>query len=184
MYYNNILLCHPVDIARGGILDLLHHNLDLNTATSSITTNSTATNSSTSNVMELDFFWDSPSSYPPELMSRLTACDVILAADVVYDPQITSRFFHTLKTILGLGGPKTAYVAVERRERAEEGGGVAAPNFDLFMSHLRDLDGLQLVDGGLRLRVEAVGTERIPQYFQYSRVQQLTLWKVVSAKQS
>ena len=134
-------------------------------------------------VVELDFFWD---TFPAALTSELAACDIILAADVVYDPLITARFFRTLRTILGVGGgggPKTAWVAVERRERVAEGGELVAPNFDLFTSQLRELDGLVVGEGGgrFRVRVEQEDPSLVPQHFLYSRVSQLTLWKIVSS---
>jgi hypothetical protein len=219
------------DIDRGGILELLRRNLDLNatagaappqsSATSIPTVNSnrsasflssssvveSSTADGTSNVLgppaavaattavieplrartafvvELDFFWD---TFPPSVRAELLACDIILAADVVYDPAITLRFFRTLRAILGLG-PKTALIAIERRERAAHGGGLAAPNFDLFTSQLANLHGLRLGEDDeaprLYVSVEAVEPAQVPQHFHYSRVSQLTLWRIVSSLQ-
>jgi len=198
-----LLLFLLSDVDRGGILKLLRHNLDLNTrkASSLLPANSvntvppysvieeaysTATYANaipetaikTTRVVELDFFWD---TFPVDLRAELAACDTILAADVVYDPQITARFFVTLRSVLSLG-PKTAWVAVERRERAAEGGGLAAPNFELFKSGLAALQGARL--GSLWVRLENVDPGGVKQYFLYSRVGQLTLWKIVSSYDS
>ncbi len=131
----------------------------------------------TTRVVELDFFWD---TFPAALTAELAACDTILAADVVYDPQITARFFATLRAVLGMGRPKTAWLAVERRERAADGGGLAAPNFDLFKSGLDALQGARL-NNLVVVSVEEVDPGGVKQYFIYSRVSQLTLWKIVSS---
>jgi hypothetical protein len=41
---------------------------------------------------------------------------------------------------------------------------------------------LVLAGGRLQLAVEAVPVDKLPQYFQYTRVQQLTLWKIVATE--
>ena len=68
------------------------------------------------NVEEIDFFWD---SLPKNIEQIVQESEVVLAADVVYDREITTQFFKTLKMILSLA-PKIAIVAIEKRQRANK----------------------------------------------------------------
>jgi len=111
------------DVNRGDILPLLRSNIATNCPHSNIT------------VAELDFFWD---TWPDQLEEELRACDVIIAADVVYDANITRHFFKTLERLLLLG-IKDTYIAIEERLRTDESGKLVAPNFEIFKQNLNNL---------------------------------------------
>ena len=107
------------DVDRGDILKLIERNRDRNKE---------ALADCSFSVAELDFFW---SSFPEDLNQRARECDLILAADVVYDKDITQHFFKTLKTLLSFG-PKIALIAIEKRLHAGEEGEIVAPNYQIF----------------------------------------------------
>ena len=74
---------------RGQILDTIRHNFEANgqvCAKSSV------------KVEEVDFF--RIDSWRQKLRREIAECNLILAADVVYDQEITSRFFDALGAIL------------------------------------------------------------------------------------
>lgn len=107
------------------------------------------------------------------------AFQVVLAADVVYDREITKHFFLTLMRILER--PKVAFLAIERRQTdPRDSQGVFASNFAFFKNELDRLNGQELA-GGLVVKVTQEKTD-FPQLFSYTRVQELTLWRVESCK--
>ena len=125
-------------------------------------------------VTELDFFW---SSWPEELRKHGSECDVILAADVVYDKDITQHFFKTLTTLLSLG-PKVALIAIEKRVRAGEDGEIVAPNYEIFLKSLSDLNKSRL-NQNTTVEVSSVKLD-FTKSLQYTRVSELNLFKIES----
>ena len=123
-------------------------------------------------VMELDFFWE---KFPDCVIKQLEACNIILAADVVYDKTITFHFFKTLKLILSMS-PKTAFIAIEKRKHAGNNGEIIAPNFEIFLECLSNLNGINL-NSNLKVSVSNIPIT-FKQYFSYSRVSELELFKV------
>ena len=153
------------DVDRGDILPLITRNGDRNRG---------ALADCNFSVAELDFFWD---SWPEELRREARECDVLLAADVVYDKDITLHFFKTLKTLLSLG-PKVALIAIEKRLHAGEEGEIVAPNYEIFEESLSDLNKSNLNE---RTTVEVTQINvDFPQCLQYSRVKELHLFKIES----
>ena len=120
-------------------------------------------------VLELDFFWD---QWPEEITEKSQDCDLILAADVVYDKDITHNFFKTLKKLLSMS-PKKALIAIEKRQRAGSNGQIVAPNFEIFLQELSALDNSR------RVSVTSIEVD-FKQYFKYSRVKELTLFQIES----
>ena len=115
-------------IFTGEILPLLKRNFDLNEK---------AVSKCDYKVTELDFFWD---EFPQEMEQCSQQCDIILAADVVYDKSITKHFFKTLRKLLSMS-PKTAYIAIEKRQHAGNDGEIIAPNYEIFLQELSFLNG-------------------------------------------
>ena len=120
---------------------------------------------------------------------------MVLAADVVYDRHITEHFFKTLQKILQT--PKVVcwpanmrlkypfsshftllqvvFLAIERRQSdPRDSDQVFASNFAYFKHKLDDLS--------LSVTVKQESID-FAQFFQYSRVPELTLWRVESADQ-
>ena len=126
---------------------------------------------------------------------------MVLAADVVYDRHITDHFFKTLEKILQT--PKVVcwpanfrlkypfyshfillqvvFLAIERRQSdPRDSDQVFASNFAFFKHKLDALNGCNI--GNLMVRVKNENID-FAQFFQYSRVPELTLWRVESADQ-
>ena len=149
----------------GEILPLLKRNFDLNEK---------AVSKCDYKVTELDFFWE---EFPAEIEQCSHQCDIILAADVVYDKSITIHFFKTLQTLLSLS-PKTAYIAIEKRQHAGNEGEIIAPNYEIFLQELSFLNGTVLNN---KLKVSVVSiAPNFKQYFKYSRVAELNLFQITS----
>ena len=115
----------------------------------------------------------------------------MLAADVVYDRNITEHFFKTLHKILGT--PKViarksfdllnltlqvVFLAIERRQSdPRDSEQVFASNFAFFKHKLDSLRGCVIEDFEVSVNQESIGFD---QYFHYSRVVELTLWRIES----
>ena len=121
---------------------------------------------------------------------------MVLAADVVYDRLITENFFKTLQKILQT--PKViklaqkypsyypffqvVFLAIERRQSdPRDSDQVFASNFAFFKHKLDALDGCNI--GKLMVRVNSENID-FAQFFQYSRVPELTLWRVESTDEN
>jgi len=156
------------DVNRGEILPLIRKNSNLNRGILAQAENFS--------VQELDFFWD---SWPPDLEQKVTSSEVVLAADVVYDRHITEHFFKTLQKILQT--PKVVFLAIERRQSdPRDSDQVFASNFAFFKYKLDALNGCNIGHLLVRVKQECID---FTQFFQYSRVPELTLWRVESADQ-
>ena len=153
------------DVDRGDILPLIRRNARRNRE---------ALASCDFSVTELDFFW---SSWPEELRTHFSECEVILAADVVYDKDITQHFFKTLTSLLSLG-PKVALIAIEKRLHAGEDGQIVAPNYEIFLKSLSDLNQSRL-NQNTTVEVSSVNLD-FTKSLQYTRVSELNLFKIES----
>ena len=125
-------------------------------------------------VKEIDFFWD---IWPDDIEAAVKESDIVLAADVVYDKDITKHFFKTLIKVLSFA-PKVAFIAIEKRQRTASEGAVVAPNFEIFLENLSQLH-LSKPRENVIIKVTKENTN-FSQYFKYSRVLELTLWKIES----
>ena len=153
------------DVDRGDILPLLTRNAGRNRE---------ALAGCDFRVTELDFFWE---SWPEELRRQAVRSEVILAADVVYDPDITQHFFKTLTALLSLG-PKVALIAIEKRLHAGEDGEIVAPNYEIFLKSLSDLNKSRL-NQNTTVEVSSVKLD-FTKSLQYTRVSELNLFKIES----
>ena len=111
----------------------------------------------------------------------MMAADVVLAADVVYDPDITDAFFRALAHVVEgkkKGSNCAVYIAIERRDRIGGEGEVAAPNFEHFLKKLKELSEEHEESWTLR----EVKTD-FEQFFDaYERVGNLFMWELQSVK--
>lgn len=153
------------DVDRGDILPLLDRNGKRNL---NLMTNCKW------NVKEIDFFWE---DWTEDIETVVSDCEIVLAADVVYDKDITKHFFKTLIKVLS-SAPKVAFIAIEKRQRTGSEGGVVAPNFEYFLENLSQLH-LSKPKENVTLQVTREEIN-FPQYFKYTRVLELTLWKIES----
>jgi len=153
------------DVDRGDILPLLRRNCHLN---------SDWRCGKEVSVKELDFYW-SDSAWSQELRNDIHDSQVILAADVVYDREITSQFFKTLVSILRTG-EKIVFIAIERRLWTGENGAIIAPNYEFFLENLRTLEEGS-PNENYTVTVSNVRTD-FNKFFDYNRVNELYLWRI------
>ncbi|KAE8744486.1 hypothetical protein FOCC_FOCC008874 [Frankliniella occidentalis] len=90
------------DVDLAGLLDLIKANIDLNRRLVK----------AKSTVLGLDFF---SKEWSKEVMNKLTEVSVILAADVIYDVDLTEAFVESLVKIMNVKPKKTLYFALEKR---------------------------------------------------------------------
>ncbi|XP_053594877.1 methyltransferase-like protein 22 isoform X2 [Microplitis demolitor] len=156
------MLAHKVtctDINSHGIIELIKRNFDRNSRYIK----------SKFNVMELNFL---DCNWSSDLMEKILETTIILAADVIYDNEITEGFVDTLSKLLDSDTKRTAYVALEKR----------------FVFTIADLDSVApmyeefmrcIARRNLNWNIENVNID-FPQYFQYNRNKQLILMKIYS----
>ncbi len=84
-------------------------------------------------VVEIDFFSE---DWKEDLLETLSKTEVILVADVVYDPNLTEKFFTSLKFVIQTSNePVTVYFAIEKRNRVDQSGtGKLFAVYFLFLS--------------------------------------------------
>ncbi|XP_051877862.1 methyltransferase-like protein 22 isoform X1 [Pristis pectinata] len=104
--------------------------------------------------------------------------DVLLAADVFYDDDLTDAFFQTIYRILSnFRNPSTVYLSVEKRLNFTlRKMDVTCDAYDHFRFCLAELENLS--DGKTKFAVEPVKLT-FPQFLFYERVEQLELWKII-----
>eukprot|EP00092_Neocalanus_flemingeri_P015063 GFUD01016270.1.p1 GENE.GFUD01016270.1~~GFUD01016270.1.p1 ORF type:complete len:296 (+),score=88.09 GFUD01016270.1:56-889(+) len=153
------------DVDRGDILALLGRNGDRNKGSMA---------SCKWQVKEMDFFWD---TWTEDMETIVCDSQVVLAADVVYDRDITKHFFKTLRKILTYA-PKVVFIAIEKRQRTSCDGALEAPNFEYFLENLSLLHSSKPKEN-VTVKVSEEDT-KFSKYFNYTRVEELTLWKIES----
>ncbi|XP_049956246.1 methyltransferase-like protein 22 [Schistocerca serialis cubense] len=125
-------------------------------------------------VMGFDFFAKKWSS---ELEEKLREVTTILAADVIYDNDLTQAFVDCLAKLLVVPPAKTVYVALEKRFVFTVADlDCVAPCYEHF---LQCLSNIQRKPPGSNWTVEQLAID-FPQYFNYERVKELVLWKISS----
>ncbi|XP_052125680.1 methyltransferase-like protein 22 [Frankliniella occidentalis] len=148
------------DVDLAGLLDLIKANIDLNRRLVK----------AKSTVLGLDFF---SKEWSKEVMNKLTEVSVILAADVIYDVDLTEAFVESLVKIMNVKPKKTLYFALEKRYVfTTDDLDSVAPVYEHFVSYLEHVRPKSWT-------VEHVSLD-FPQYFQYDRVKELVLWKITS----
>ncbi|XP_032520837.2 methyltransferase-like protein 22 isoform X2 [Danaus plexippus] len=157
--YAKSVVCTDINI--GGILDLIKLNAKYNTKLIK----------SQFKVMPLDFTntdWDG------SLLNEIRKTDIFIAADVIYDDDVTAAFVSTIEKILNIEPPKTIYIVLEKRyvftiEHMDS----VAPCYETFLSLL---DKIKL---NSQWTTEKIPLD-FPKYFTYDRVKELVCWKITS----
>ncbi|XP_043284281.1 methyltransferase-like protein 22 [Venturia canescens] len=157
----NEVICTDVNV--GGILELIGSNFERN---ESIVRSKFV-------ITELNFF---DSDWSPQLQEKLKGATVILAADVIYDDDVTDGFVATLSKLFDENPSRIAYVALEKRYVFTIANlDSVAPMYEEF---LRCIDRRKF-----NWTIEYIDLE-FPQYFQYDRVKQMILMKIHPKKDS
>ncbi|GAB0098129.1 Methyltransferase-like protein 22 [Sergentomyia squamirostris] len=156
--YAKKVIC--TDISDGGILTVIQRNITRNFRKNI-------------QVMELDFL--QPDSWTENLKEDQDAgIDFVLAADVIYDNDITDAFISTLDRLLSHSNhPMCVLIALEKRfVFTVDDLDTTAPCFEYF---LRQFEEVRYSRGW---RMEYIPMGKIPQYFLYERVPQLILIQI------
>ncbi|KDR21190.1 methyltransferase-like protein 22 isoform X2 [Zootermopsis nevadensis] len=125
-------------------------------------------------VLGLDFF---ANDWCPNVEAKLTNVTVILVADVIYDNDVTEAFVNTLQRLLSTPPGKTVYVALEKRYVFTVADlDSVAPCYEYFLQCLQKA---QERPAGSQWQVEQLPIN-FPQYFNYERVKELVLWRIMS----
>ncbi|XP_045451105.1 methyltransferase-like protein 22 [Melitaea cinxia] len=159
--YAKKIICTDIDV--GGILELIKLNAKYNSKLIK----------SQFKVMPLDFTnidWDRA------LLDEIKRTDIIIAADVIYDDDVTAAFISTVQKLLKTKPPKTLYMVLEKRyvftiEHMDS----VAPCYETFLTLLDKLK--------TDLTLEQLPLD-FPKYFTYDRVKDLVLWKITSKQKS
>ncbi|TRY73255.1 hypothetical protein TCAL_07895, partial [Tigriopus californicus] len=151
------VLCTDVD--RGEILDLIRSNVKLNGC------------DNVCKIEEINFF---ETSWRVQLQREIDTAEVVLVADVVYNPEITAQFFNSLQFILDRNPIVEVFLAIEQRCQMNEQGELISPNFDHFCALL---SGLAAKNGQSTILKELPCD--FPRFFNsYERVKRLHLWHI------
>uniref|UniRef100_A0A0B7AYF9 Methyltransferase small domain-containing protein n=1 Tax=Arion vulgaris TaxID=1028688 RepID=A0A0B7AYF9_9EUPU len=130
--------------------------------------------------------WSSPAAAASESKYTITSDDLkfiedatlILAAEVIYDEELTDGFFQTIYNLLMKSPPKTVLLTVERRIIfSTDNQDICSPAYEHFLENLNDL---VTVDEGLVYFTSEKMNTTFPLYFQYQRVKELELWQITS----
>lgn len=148
------------DVNKGNILKLLESNINRNNLN----------NRYRALVTEIDF---TKRDLNNEVMSALSQVKTIIAADVIYDNQLTEDFVKMLDVLLAYKHIETVFIALEKRYVFTMADcDVCAPCYDFFMDCLWKLKGISVEELPINF----------PQYFQYERVKELVLLKIKNTK--
>ncbi|KAI8426090.1 hypothetical protein MSG28_005049 [Choristoneura fumiferana] len=156
--YAKKVIC--TDINLGGILELIKLNARYNENLIK----------SQFKVNELDF---TDTAWSRQLTDDVEDVNVIIAADVVYDDDVTAAFITTIQKMLNTKPPKTLYMALEKRfvftiEHMDS----VAPCYETFLTLL------DKVKAGSNWTVEQMPLD-FPKYFTYDRVKELVYGNII-----
>uniref|UniRef100_A0A182WDX3 Methyltransferase-like protein 22 n=1 Tax=Anopheles minimus TaxID=112268 RepID=A0A182WDX3_9DIPT len=166
--YAREIICTDIDIE--GLLDLIRRNVQRNAHLSNPHCRM--------HVNELDFKV-SYQDYPRELKDKLQHVQYVVAADVIYDDDITEAFVRTIVSLLlELPKLKAIYIALEKRYvfTLEDMDSVA-PCYDYFLRYFQKRNSRFGVN---RWKVINV-CMNFPRFFDYDKVKDLVLLKICHA---
>ncbi|XP_050067349.1 methyltransferase-like protein 22 [Anopheles maculipalpis] len=166
--YAREVICTDIDI--GGLLDLIRGNVQRNAHLSNPHCRV--------HVTELDFK-ASYQDYPRELKDKLQHVQYVVAADVIYDDDITEAFVRTIVSLLlELPKLKAIYIALEKRYvfTLEDMDSVA-PCYDYFLRYFQKRNSRFGVNRWKLINV----CMNFPRYFDYDKVKDLVLLKICHA---
>lgn len=155
--YAKKVIC--TDINMGGILDLIKLNAKYNKKLVK----------SQFKVMPLDF---TDTAWSPALLTEVKQASIIIAADVIYDDDLTAAFVSTIQKILNTEPPKTLYMVLEKRyvftiEHLDS----VAPCYETFLTLL---DKVKTENAHSTWDIQQLPLD-FPKYFTYDRVKDLVL---------
>lgn len=159
------------DINLGGILELIARNIRRNEHGGALLPGGVL------DVMELDF--KQSASWSAALWAEIRRTDVFLAADVIYDNDLTDALVETIDKLLSQqptpaddGGGKTIYIALEKRYVFTMADLESlAPCYEYFLTLIERLRRSK------NWRFESIPID-FPQYFEYERVKHLVLLRL------
>ncbi|XP_075979102.1 methyltransferase-like protein 22 [Anticarsia gemmatalis] len=162
--YAKKVVCTDIDL--GGILELIKLNAKYNKKLIK----------SQFKVMPLDF---TDTAWKPPLLDEIKQADIIIAADVIYDDDVTAAFISTIQKILNTQPPKALYIVLEKRyvftiEHLDS----VAPCYETFLTLL---DKVKTENPHSTWTIQQLPLD-FPKYFTYDRVKDLVLWKISSVK--
>ncbi|XP_058056098.1 methyltransferase-like protein 22 isoform X2 [Anopheles bellator] len=166
--YARQVICTDIDI--GGLLDLIRSNIERNAYLSNPHCRV--------NVEELNFK-TSYQDFTREFKNQLQTINYVIAADVIYDDEITEAFVRTIVSLLlELPKLKAIYIALEKRyvftlEDMES----VAPCYDYFLRYFEKRNNRFGVNRWKLINV----CMDFPRYFDYAKVKDLVLLKICHA---
>ncbi|XP_026810125.1 methyltransferase-like protein 22 [Rhopalosiphum maidis] len=156
MYCKEVIF---TDINNKDILSMIEKNINLN---QDLVVSHTT-------VLPLNF---NEPELPDALYDKLKNLQILIAADVIYDNDITKQFVNTLKKIMTTSPRKTAYIAMEKRYVFSSVDlEVCAPCYEYFndlLSQNNNWCEVQQLDCNF------------PQYFQYKKTKELVIFKLTA----
>ncbi|KPJ07293.1 Methyltransferase-like protein 22 [Papilio machaon] len=160
--YAKKVICTDIDL--GGILELIKLNAKYNNELIK----------SKFKVMPLDF---KEIEWSRQLIQEIQKVDIVIAADVIYDDDVTAAFISTVQRIMNTNPPKVLYIVMEKRyvftlEHMDS----VAPCYETFLALLHKV---KTENVNATWTVEQLPLD-FPKYFTYDRVNELVLWKITS----
>ncbi|KAL5291687.1 METTL22 family protein [Megaselia abdita] len=151
--YSKQVYC--TDINLGGILETISSNIKRNQSLLK----------SPVYVLEFDFKSD---SYSEQLQEAINRSDIVVAADVIYDNDLTDCFINVIEMLLNNPKKKTFYIALEKRYVFTLADlETVAPCFEYFLT--------KVAQKPWKLNYIPID---FPQFFTYKRCKDLVLLKV------
>lgn len=152
------------DVDRGNILELVNRNVKRNNDNLSADIQ----------VRELDFYNHQTIDC---MIDSIRNTHIILAADVIYENQLTDGFFDTVLRILSEPPNKVLYVALEKRCPVYSEGNLE-PDYPLYEYFLEKINWIQYQKPEkIEWTVEQIKSD-FPRYFFYEPSELLVLWKI------
>ena len=113
----------------------------------------------------------------------LKKSNLFLAADVVYDDELTINFLNLLTKVMSCGEnqPKCAFIGIERRinfevKRLDK----VSSCYDYFEQSMIELNDY-VTDDGVRFKTEILSIQSLPKYMiSYERSEFLLIWKIAT----